>query len=223
MAGFIITGGTKEKRQKNIEELINKYKPQGIKNNPDYYLLESEKEIGVEEIKNLKYWLSLKAYGMPPKIVVIPETGNLTPEAQAILGKMLEDLTDETIIILANSNQESILPILITNCHLINLIQEASVSLTAEELKNESQILEEILKMKIGQRIIYCEKLTKREEAEKFCQIQLILWRKQLLTNPSHENIIIIKKIQKTLKYLESNVNVKLALENLLLAYPIKS
>ena len=75
--------------------------------------------------------------------------------------------------------------------------------------------------MKIGQRFIYCEGLTKREDAERFCQIQLLLWRSRLLTNPTRENIAIVKKIQKTLKYLHANVNVRLALENLLLAYPI--
>jgi DNA polymerase III delta prime subunit len=220
MAGFLITGGSKEKRQKNIDDLILKYKPKGIVNNPDYYLLESEKEIGIEEVKNLKYWFSLKPYELPPKIVVVPETENLSSEAQSVLGKILEDLTKETIIILANSNQETILPILITNCEIIALPQEAILSLSLEELKNEEKVLEEILNMKIGQRIIYCEKLTKREEAEKFCQIQLLLWRNQMLKNSTDENITIVKKIQKTLKYLKANVNVRLSLENLLLTYP---
>lgn len=221
MAGFLITGGTKEKRQKNIDDLLLKYKPQGIKNNPDYYLLESEKEIGIEEIKNLKYWLSLKPYLLPPKIVVIPETENLTYEAQTVLGKILDDLNEETIVLLSCSNQELVLPILVANCQLINLPQEANFSLTEEELKKESQTLEEILTMKIGQRFIYCEGLTKRADAERFCQIQLLLWRSRLLTNPARENIVIIKKIQKTLKYLHANVNIRLALENLLLAYPV--
>jgi DNA polymerase III delta prime subunit len=223
MAGFLITGGSSEKRQKKIDDLILKYKPLGIINNPDYYLLESEKEIGIEEIKNLKYWLSLKAYQLPPKIVVIPETENLTPEAQAVLGKILEDLDEETIIILASSNQESILPILITNCDVVALPQEASLSINEEELDKEKQVLEEILKMKIGERFIYCEKLAKREDAEKFCQIQLLLWRNRMLKNPTEEHIKMIKKIQKTLKYLKANVNVRLALENLLLAYPVSS
>ncbi len=216
---FLIVGGNKESRKREIEKLYQRLKPTKPQNDPDQIILEKD-HIGIEEIRDLKHWLSLKPYLEPPKIVVIPESQNLTPEAQGALGKIIEELPETTVIILASPNQEQLSPMIVSRCQVFNLPQEAEFTLSQNEIKSHQAELEEILKSSPGERILFAEKMKGRGEAEMFCQIQLLLWREMLLKNPTREISQIIRQIQKTLKYLKANVNPRLAIENLLLLYP---
>jgi len=220
MANFLIVGGNLKSRQKKIEEIYQKEKSQKIEKDPDTTILESQESTGIDQIRNLKHWLSLKPYSLPPKVVIIFEAQNLTPEAQAALGKILEEPPGKTMIILASPNLETLLPTISSRCQTVNLPPQSEISLSEEEKKDYQSLLEKILKSLPGEKIKFVENIRTRDEAEKFCQIQLFLWREILLKNPSPEISKIIRQIQKTLKLLKANVNYRLALENLLFSYP---
>lgn len=217
---FLIVGGNKSSRKGQIQKLYQKIKPQAPQTDPDTIILQAPTNIGIEEVRNLRHQLSLKSYGQPPKIAIIDQAQNLTWEAQAALGKLLEEPPGETVIILASPNQELVLPTIVSRCQIIILPTETEISLTKEEMKKFQAELEEILKCSAGERIKFVQNLKSREEAEKFCQIQLFLWREVLLKKPTPEISKIIRQIQKTQKYLAANVNYRLAIENLLLFYP---
>lgn len=218
MANFLIVGGNLKSRQKKIEEIYQKEKSQKPEFDPDTIVLEDE--IGIEEIRNLKHFFSLKPYGKPPKVALISQAQNLTMEAQSALGRLLEEPPGETLIILASPNLETLLPTISSRCQIVNLPPQPEISLSEEEKKDYQSLLEKILKSSPGERIKFVEGIKGRDEAENFCQIQLFLWREILLKNPNPEISKIIRQIQKTLKLLKANVNYRLALENLLLSYP---
>ncbi len=220
MANFLIVGGNLKSRQKKIEEIYQKEKSQKIEKDPDTFVLESQESAGIDQTRNLKHWLSLKPYSLPPKVAIISEAQNLTPEAQASLGKILEEPPGETLIILASPNLETLLPTISSRCQTVNLPPQPEISLSEEEKKDYQSLLEKILKSSPGERIKFVEGIKGRDEAENFCQIQLFLWREILLKNPNLEISKIIRQIQKTLKLLKANVNYRLALENLLFSYP---
>ncbi|MFZ5366293.1 MAG: hypothetical protein ACOZBZ_03275 [Patescibacteria group bacterium] len=217
---FLIIGGNEKSRKEKIQKLYQKIKPETPETDPDTIVLQAQVNIGIEEIRNLKHWLSLKPYRTPPKIAIIDQAQNLTPEAQAALSKLLEEPPGETIIILASPNQAQVLPTVSSRCQIVSLPPIPEISLSEEELKNYRVELEKILKYSGGERIKFCERFKNREEAEEFCQTQLFLWREILLKKPSSEVCLVLREIQKTLKYLKANVNPRLALENLLLSYP---
>lgn len=218
MANFLIVGGNLKSRQKKIEEIYQKEKSQKPEFDPDTIVLEDE--IGIEEIRNLKHFFSLKPYGKPPKVALISQAQNLTMEAQSALGRLLEEPPGETVIILTCPNIEQLLPIIVSRCQVVSLPPESEITLTKEEIRTYKAQLEKILKSSPGEKIKFVENIRTREETENFCQIQLFLWREILLKNPNPEVSQVLREIQKTLKLLSANVNSRLALENLLLLYP---
>lgn len=218
---YLIIGGNQQTRQKRVVELYLEIKPnRKPENDPDTQLLETQTSIKIEDIRNLGRLLSLQPYHQPPKIALIPEAEKLTFEAQGSLLKLLEEPPGQTIFILATSHADNLLPTIISRCQAINLPPLSEIELSEEEIKTHQTTLKEILKASPGERIRLIEKITSREEVEKFCQIQLVLWREILLKNPTKQNVQVIHEIQKTLRYLTANINPRLALENLLLAYP---
>jgi len=220
---YLVSGGTSQQRQERIFTLYRQVKPDSQPlTDPDTKIIESPKQkaIGLEEINQIGRHLSLKPYQKPPKVVLVFAAERLTFEAQNKFLKLLEEPPGQSIIILAAAHKENLLPTIISRCQQINLPPAFELQLREEELARAKQTYTEILKSSPGKRIKITEKFNGREEAVLFCQIQLFLWREILVKNPGRETLRIIREIQKTLKYLQANVNVRLAIENLLLSYP---
>jgi hypothetical protein len=221
MTNFLIVGGNQKKRWQKTEELYQEKKGRGeIEKDPDTFLLKSSKNVGIEKIREIKHWLSLKPYLSPPKILIIFEVQNLTFEAQSLLNKILEEPQRETIKILTASSSEALLPTINSRCQIINLPPQPEIEISEEEKEENLVLLKKILAFSPGEKIKFVEKIKNREEAEKFCQIQILLWREILIKNPKKEVVAVIRRIQKILKFLKHNVNYRLALENLLFSYP---
>lgn len=218
---YLIAGGKDTSREEKLTEIYRKEKPQGkIENDPDLHLLESETSIKIEEVRELTRLLSLKPYGTPPKIGLIKEAQKLTFEAQGALLKILEEPPGETVFILTTIEESALLPTIVSRCQLVYLPPEAQVSFTEGEMAETKKLTQRILENGVGERLKITEAYTTREEATFFCQKQLVYWHEQLTTNPTAQTARILREIQKTLRYLSANVNVRLAIENLLLFYP---
>lgn len=76
---------------------------------PDFSLIEpSKKEIQIDQIRDLKYSLSLKSYEGGYKAVIINEAQTLNQEAYSCLLKTLEEPLGKAIIILISQTKESL-------------------------------------------------------------------------------------------------------------------
>lgn len=230
---FLITGGNYADREEAFKNLYSQFKLPKTKliHDPDLIQLTAENAIGIDQVRDLEHQLSLKPHSFPPKIGTIIRAEKLTVEAQNALLKILEEPIGDSILILASPRQENLLTTVISRCQLIHLPEKAEIELTKEEIKPLSQELEKILFSSPGKRILFSSQFKSREEAILFCQTQLVLWREILLkkTNGSKSPIFslltkqitaTIREIEKTLRYLQANVNPRLALDNLLLSYP---
>lgn len=222
MLTFLICGANQTKREEKIKAVVTEKKPKNLENDPDTLYIKSENEVGVEEIRHLKYWFSLKAFKTPPKIAVIDKAKTLSSEAQAILGELIDREGGDNILILAAPNVESLSQNITSRCYMIALVQETEINFTDEDNSLEKTKAEEIINFSLGQRLKLSEQYKTKEEALEFCQRQLSYWHKILLENPNKENLALCKSLQESLRFLNSNVNPRLTIDNLLISYPLK-
>ncbi len=95
------------------------------KNCPLYIVeLIDKKSIGIEDIRDLKVNLSLKAnnQGEYSRFVLIKDADKLTTEAQNSLLKLIEELPDKTVVMMVVSDTSNILETIKSRCFSINLL-----------------------------------------------------------------------------------------------------
>lgn len=210
MHSFIISSKNKNLA---LEEINKIYKERKI-DKFDVNFLESEKQIGIPDIRNFQKNAYLKPFKSKEKLLVLLAINGITTEAQNALLKILEEPPLNTIIIMAVESTELILPTVLSRCEIIELKEKKEIN-----EKENLILLESIKKAGIGERLKIAEKLSKDKENILFILDELIqMLRKNLINDPNEENIKKIKAFQKTYTIIKStNVNQRLAIENLLL------
>lgn len=231
---FLITGSNVSE----IKDKINLLSEFDVftSNHPDIFLLTSETSIGIEEIRNLQKCLSLKAYSLPKKIAVIFEAQKLTIEAQNALLKTLEEPPANSTIILTAFDTSWLLPTVVSRCLVIPLNQKINSELSTEEEQIIKDLIEEIIIKSIPKRFSLIDGLgisKNRETAVDWINKLTLVSRNILLslyqnqeesvqTNPSIR-LNILTLLSNTKKQLESNGNVRLVLEALMIDFPYVS
>ncbi|MBX4187715.1 MAG: DNA polymerase III subunit [Candidatus Doudnabacteria bacterium] len=88
--------------------------------NADYIEISSDETIKIENIRNLSYKLSLKAYSGKYKVALIDNAHNMTIETSNALLKVLEEPKPDTLIILITDNANRLLPTINSRVQKIN-------------------------------------------------------------------------------------------------------
>ncbi|MBI4049681.1 MAG: AAA family ATPase [Candidatus Doudnabacteria bacterium] len=88
--------------------------------NPDLLEVDGRAGVGIEQIRQLIYKLSLKPYAAPYKVAVIDFAENLTDEAQNALLKTIEEPKPYTVIILITSSPDRLLKTIVSRAQKIN-------------------------------------------------------------------------------------------------------
>lgn len=250
MQSYLIVGGLLEGRLNQIKKTINQSnfgqklkQGRGDLKHPDILLIESKNSIGIDQIRQLKHDFSVKPLAANFKISIIPQAENLTIPAQNAMLKILEEPPQDYLIFLSAPSKNQLLPTIISRCRLIHLQEKPELELDKTGLTSQSTILNLILNSSPGKRILFADEIASqgRKEAMLFCQQLIFIARRLLLKklkiapkfilipalrrekdiNLSLLSIYsILSASQKALKYLQANVNTKLALENLFLNLP---
>lgn len=150
-----------------IEEM-NKY--------PDFLEIDKEenkKNIGINQIRNLKIFFSSKPFVKNYKIALINQSHLLTIEAQNSLLKILEETPLNGIIILLSEKKDVLLPTIISRCQTIQFFPVKKVQIR-NELQNETNwkhlllaVQEEILEQAQGKPGLVFQFLKKPEILER--------------------------------------------------------
>ena len=223
---YLIYGATKEKREEHIFKLVNSQFKFKFQNNPDLEIINGEKSIGIDQIRNLKNFLSLKPYQQKIKIAIINNSHNLTQEAQNALLKTLEEPIS-SLIILETSNPNRLLPTIQSRCLQIFLGNELEV--TNQKRIKELLTLDTPARLSLSQELapnidsvlfdlfaFWRDVMLAKIEAGKSQQIP-----KSQLKNLKFEEITTaIDLIQKTKNNLNYNINKQLALDVLFISLP---
>lgn len=178
----------------------------------DISLFEFEKAVGIADVRQIQKKIYLKPFKSKIKGILIDATNGITQEAQNALLKTLEESTEDTIIILQVTNAEEILPTILSRCKVIELKQE----------KKESSEFKNILGDKIGDRLKIAQDLSKdKEQSLEFLEGLILSLRYKLLAGHYNDIYYYSDKIKAAQKFhtiiKTTNVNLRLALENLFL------
>lgn len=168
---------------------------------PDTFVLETESlAIGVEEIRRLKKAMALG------QSVVIPAAQKLTEEAQNALLKTLEEPPENTSLVLITTDLDTLLPTVVSRCHVIELPKEPLAPLGSETKK----IFQAIDKNDSLLGFSWAAKTTDRQKALEEIERLIICAHQEMAPR-------VARKLLRAKKYLRANTNVRLTLENLFL------
>ena len=189
----------------------------------DIEVLETEKALGIPEVRILQKKVFLTPLRGEKKIVIIEAFFGATPEAQNALLKVFEEPPKSTIMVILAKSTDFLLPTILSRCTLISLWEKKKLS--EKETEDYLEILKQIKNNPVGKGFLYAQNNGKgREEALEFLE-NLIITAHNLIGN-ENENFSspeiqkMLLQMQKTYTIIKTtNINVRFALENLFLDF----
>lgn len=178
-------------------------------------IIETEKTVGIGDIRKLQEKLFLKPLESAIKAVILEAFFGMTPDSQNAFLKVLEEPPNDTIIMILALSLDFVLPTVLSRCKLVNL--DRARTLSAEEIAGNLKIIAELKNgvpakaLKIAQ-----DSGRDREVALEFLEDLII----SLHTKLESENLQTLKALQKTYTIIKTtNVAPRFALENLFLSF----
>ncbi len=198
----------------DLFRLVNQREPEG---DPDFKLLtprleEDETKIYIEDVRDLKSYMSLKPYFGPYKFVVINNADRLVIEAANALLKILEEPSPFTVIVLVSSNPKFIPPTVLSRCEKVQFLPSSEKVIGKETAKAIDEFIK-ISKDGLCERMQYAEKLFVGKDYQ-----NLVIGLIHTLRSKENMNHKVLKNLLQ-LNYLLSQpqFNHRLALENFLI------
>lgn len=192
---------------------------------PDLFIVEPEqKEIKINQIRDLHTHLSLRAYSAPFKAVIIDQAHCLNEAAQSAFLKLLEEPKGRTIFILITEYPEMLLPTVLSRVERLRFYS------SLKKIDPQEKRIKEILQMSrsdLVTRFQYAKELSQEpQDLKETLDIWLRYFREMLLAAVNHQSKeYSITKLQRILRLIQStyflisttNVSPRLALEILML------
>ena len=180
-------------------------------------VLEFEKALGIEDVRNIQKTIFLKPFKGEKKALIVKLFAGATIEAQNSMLKLLEEPPLNTLIFLVTSNAQIFLPTILSRTKIIELKNE--------EFQTNESGLEEILNLNgAGERLYLAQVVAKdKNEAITWLEGTILAARKKMLSELANKQESL--RLRKLIHKLElthydlktTNVNVRLCLENLFL------
>lgn len=209
MNTFIISAKNKDLTTKQIDKL-NK------ENDVDKFDIEyyqTEKALGIEDVRKIQEKISLKPFKGERKSIIIDLYLGISIEAQNSMLKLLEEPPKSSVIILIVDSLGNILPTILSRGKVIE-IKSDNIESSDEIDKIDS----------INQGFLYAQNLSKdKNEAIMWLEKAILYLRENMLNNlDNREKSLKYRKMihQVELTHYElknTNINARLSLENLFL------
>lgn len=185
---------------------------------PDLIYFEAGEKLGVAESKQIRAHLNLKPVKAKTKAVVVESAEDLTPEAQNALLKVLEEPSQEALIILGVSSLEKLLPTVVSRCIVTRLVLDYT-----SDVQSYAEEIEELMESSLEKRFVFVEKL---EDKEGFLRA-LTIYFQQPESLASHtegvnDNSGFLEELLQAQIWANQNVNIRAILEYLMLQLPSK-
>lgn len=183
-------------------------------NNPDIYTVNLEKDkksIGIAEVKKSIKFLSEKPFQEKNRYLIIAQANKMTNEAQNSLLKILEEVPEYACIILGTSGEGELLETVQSRCKK-KLYQTKTKPIVSKQ--------REVFNLSKGERLVLADELSKLEKEEiiEFLNELSQEFRRKVKENSIPNAGKSLEKIaEKTTDITKLNVNVRLALEDLLI------
>jgi len=205
---------------KNLELALSQAEKINKENNVDKFdieILEFEKALGIEDVRNIQKKIFLKPFKGEKKSLILKLTNAATIDAQNSMLKLLEEPPPSSLIFLITDNYQTFLPTILSRAKIIE-INEA-------EKEIDDSGLRKILEMSgEGDSLYLAQSVSKDKDGAIIWLESAILSARELMLENlenKHEALRIrqlIHKLELTHYDLKTtNVNSRLALENLFL------
>lgn len=232
MHAYLVTGGDSQERTDWAE---NFFKTQGVLEiiRIDHPLSGgrlSQKNHLIKIVRELIHTLLFSP--VDPKQgrgVLMEDAHLLTIEAANAFLKTLEEPLGNTTLILTTPNRESVLATIASRALHIDL-GTTHFKISDKEKEQATTTFTKLINAGVGERLEFVETLNKRDQALDFCREQVFAAREALIGKIKNKKAgtplsitqlsALITHLEQTRQDLEANVNVKLALTELLLHYP---
>lgn len=207
MQAVLISSKDKIKGREEADKIFSELKIDSI----DITVLEHEKAVGIGDVREIQRKIYLKPIRSDFKAVLIDATNGITLEAQNALLKTLEEAPLSTIIVLQVQNAGEVLPTILSRCKVYELS-------FAKEKTDVSERFKVITTEGVGAKLKIAQDLSKdKNEALDFLENLIIVSRENLIDG-NYQMAGQIKSLQKYHTIIKTtNVNLRLALENLFL------
>jgi len=176
-----------------------------ILNNPDILIIDDYK---IEKIKEINLFLAKAPYSHSSKIVFIENANLLGIEAQNALLKNIEEPGDHNYFILTSPNSSSLIPTIVSRCHLIKIISDS--------IENTPILTP---KANIRENLALTDSLNSDAESLlRYLKGQISLHHQNLLKTPNQQTNKFIHQLIKATQMINSHVDTKSVLDFLLLS-----
>ena len=220
---YLIIGNDSENIKREISTLISKLWNKNLKNNffeftsPDIHTIETNNinSIGIEDVKRLQKEMIYTPYSENVQIALIFDADKLTVEAQNSFLKTLEESSNRTAYILTVSNEEKLLPTIIS--------RSLKIYTKEVEKKVHEEKSPETLTKNLIEAFKDIEKIAKdRDSTDKFLNEVELYYQALLKQNLKDKEQLKqiydnIQCVEKTRRRINANGNKRLLLENLFL------
>lgn len=213
MHSYIISGGTSAERETKAESFTKEWHIHPY----DVIRIENEdSSIGIAQIRTFIAALQLKPSQSSLHAGIIPQGELLTPAAQQALLKTLEEPPQSVRIIISVPNSSHLLPTIVSRCQVISLTTKSIYS--EKELEAAREIIANIQKASIGERLALCANLGKtKEELSAFLSCSIAAIRENLLRNnqANQTDTSLLHNLLSAKKYEGTNINLQLYIEHI--------
>src|SRR3989344_7625281 len=186
----------------NLYQILNGRESE---NDPDFRLItpkieEGETKLYIEDIRDIKKFLSFKVYNGPYKVVVIDDAHRLTTEASNALLKTLEEPSPFSVLFLVTHMPKSLPGTILSRCEEVAFLPAQSAEVTEFLRDKKLNKLDEefLIKISFG-RLGFIERLLQGDELD-FAKKAVDDLRK-LLGKGAFEKMDYVKKMHENKAY----------------------
>lgn len=213
--GAYLLIGDHKKTSEEIGKILKRLKVKPV-NNPDLLVIDQE-TIGIDQIREVKKFFSLKNWQEKKRVVVIHHGEGLSIPAQNAFLKTLEETKPGQLIFIGAPQKEILLPTIISRCQ----------SFWAGSKKSSaSNHLKKILHPSLAERFLFIQKEIKKPkmsktEASSWLKTLIHQAHDQLIKSKNPHQLYQLKKtinlLQKSQSFIQANVSPQTAIDWLLI------
>lgn len=215
MLSTIIVSPTLEERTEKITQILLEFELS--LNHPDLLIFNDEEKLGVEAVKKIKDFLSLKPYSAKGRGVIILSSQKLTLDAQNALLKILEEPPASAVILLGADSDKNFLPTILSRCQVVT----HQLPVTENQSLKYYPEIEDLIKASLDERFAFVEKI---EDKEIFIRA-LVSYFSHVISKDRDKSqnpqfLEFANQLIEAEKYLSAKGNPRAILEYLMLSLP---
>lgn len=213
MHAYIITGSDEIGRTDKINSLLQEWHVSGH----DTVALEpQDNTIGIDAVKSIIRELSFKPRSSPFSVLVVRMAHTLSEEAQQALLKTLEEPASLSRILLLTQEPYSLLPTILSRCHMIHLTYAKPTDQSNTELSQYIKTLEQLLHSSMGERMKLIDTIARtRDDALIFIDLGTRALREELVHTSKYSKLL--RRLLTARAQLLGNASPKLVLDAIFL------